>query len=195
MASLPVKASPRARLLGKSPELPSYSAKQPWTAAKAHEVALNATFGKGGRLTKVSCTSATSCVAVGSDNKSGALVVRGNPAGWGSAQAFQVKLTTPANTIQGFSGYPKSVYGSLTDVSCLSASNCMAVGFDFGEAPLYLQGNPATWRAAAAIRPPVTAAFAQGSFDASFCGFGTCDVVGASAGRAVGNRPAFLAHN
>ncbi len=109
-----------------------------WTATGAKEIALSSTFGSHGSLAAVTCTSATACVAVGSDLNNQPLVLAGNPATWTVAQAKQITLGKSGSGAQ------------LRSISCPSATSCVAVGSDAKYQPLVLAGNPATWTVAQA---------------------------------------------
>ena len=131
-------------------EIPLVLAGNPstWGAAEAREIALGSTFGSGGSLESVACTSSTSCVAVGIDGHSMPLVLAGNPSTWEAAQAHQIALGST------FGGG-----GGLGSITCTSPTSCVAVGGDRHDMPLVLAGNPATWAAAQAREITLGSAF------------------------------------
>ncbi|MDX6481294.1 MAG: hypothetical protein QOG85_1804 [Gaiellaceae bacterium] len=105
-----------------------------WGAAQAQEIALGSSFGSGGYFESVSCTSSSSCVAVGGDDIDNPLVLAGDPATWSAAQAQQFPLG---------SGFGSG--GWLNSVACASSSSCVAVGGDENGQPLELAGDPSSW--------------------------------------------------
>ena|SRR5579862_5880492 len=116
-----------------------------WGVAQAHEIALGTSFGSHGGLLSVTCTSATSCVGVGSDWNSQPLVLAGDPATWSVAQAQEITLGSSFGAF-GDTG----IASSLASVTCTSSTSCVAVGTDANGLPLVLVGNPATWSASQA---------------------------------------------
>ena len=96
-----------------------------WTAAQAHEIALGSGFGAGGLLWSVACPSSSSCIAVGDDENGQPLVLAGDPASWGTAQAYEIAL-----------GPTFGPGGVLYSVTCTSSSSCAAVGRDYKGEPL-----------------------------------------------------------
>ena len=119
-----------------------------WSAAQAEEFPTGSTFGYAGGFTSVSCTSTTSCVAVGWDGNEEPLVLAGNPSTWGGAQMQEIVL---GNTLGNA--------GSLSSVACTSSSSCVAVGSDGNGQPLVLAGDPSTWGAAQAQEITLGSAF------------------------------------
>ena len=104
-----------------------------WGSATARSITLGSTFGGGGELNAISCTSATFCVGVGDDKNGQPITLSGNPTSWTATQAKEISL----------GGLGPS--GRLNAVSCTSSTNCVAVGIDGNRLPLVLAGNPATW--------------------------------------------------
>jgi hypothetical protein len=140
-----------------------------WGTSHARQVALGSSFGAGGGLASVSCSSSTLCVAVGAPNSGGLLVLRGNPATWGSGQARRIVL-----------GGAFGSSGSILSVHCTSSNSCVAVGFDGHNQPLSLAGNPASWGLAQAKEITLGAGFGSGgSLDSVTCSSSTqCVAVG-----------------
>ena len=104
-----------------------------WSNAQANEIKLDGTFGASGALLSVTCTTSSSCVAVGYDGRNQPLMVAGDPSTpWTGAQAEDVVL-----------GDAFSAGGELSSISCASSSDCVAAGIDNKEQPLV----------AAAMRP------------------------------------------
>jgi hypothetical protein len=111
-----------------------------WSVAQANEIKLDGSFGASGSLLSVTCTTISSCVAVGYDGRNQPLMVAGDPSTpWTGAQAADVVL-----------GNAFSAGGELTSISCVSSSDCVAAGIDNNEQPLVFGGDPATWGAAQA---------------------------------------------
>jgi len=142
-----------------------------WGAAQVKEITLGAAFLSHGSLASVACTSATACVAVGSDNNGQPLVVAGNPANWTAAQAVEIVLG------DGFGSG-----GILAGVTCTSATACVAVGSDNNGLPLSLSGNPSTWTATQAKEIIMKASFGSyGSLAGVTCTSATaCVALGTS---------------
>lgn len=106
-----------------------------WGSAEAHQVTLGHTFGSAGALDSVTCTSATSCIAVGQDGFGEPLVVAGDPStAWTATQAQEISLG------DSFNGG-----GNLYSIACASASACIAAGIDENSQPLVLSGDPSSW--------------------------------------------------
>jgi hypothetical protein len=125
-----------------------------WVAAQVREVTLGASFGSGGLLWSLACTSATSCLAVGNDGNNQPLVLSGDPASWNVAQAYEVTLGSGFGT-----------KGSVVSVTCPSVSSCVAVGWDGKHQPLVLAGDPSTtWTAAQAAEITLGAGFGSGAY-------------------------------
>ena len=83
----------------------------------------SATLGGFGVLTSVSCTSATSCTAVGYDAYQNILTLAGNPSSW----AFSDIANQTLGAANGFLGYFFSLF-------CTSSSACTSVGTNlFGD--------------------------------------------------------------
>ena len=109
-----------------------------WNGTSWKIAALPTTAGAG-VLNAITCPSATNCFAVGtlisiSDDASGTLVERWNGANWSLA---------PSPNSSG-------AYNTLSDVSCTSSSNCMAVGgsqtfFRDNRRTLAQRWNGSTW--------------------------------------------------
>jgi hypothetical protein len=116
-----------------------------WTASQAREITLGGAFGAiFSFLSSVSCTSPTSCVAVGTDGNFEPFLLVGNPATWTQAQATEINLDAG---------------GELDSVTCQSASSCVAVGTDGNFEPFSLSGDPSTWTAAQAHTITLPASF------------------------------------
>ena len=144
-----------------------------WTAAQAHEIVLGSSFGSGGSLESVACTSASSCLVVGIDKHNQPLVLSGNPSSWGAAQAHEVTLG---------SGFGSK--GFLWSVTCTSSSSCVAVGRDGKDQPLMVAGDPSTtWSAAQAREVSLGAGFGSGGalYSVSCTSSSTCIATGADA--------------
>jgi hypothetical protein len=130
-----------------------------WGVAQAEEITLGTSFGSGGNLNSITCSSASYCVAVGSDNNSQPLVLAGDPSSWGAAQAKQITLGTSFG-----SG------GNLNSITCSSASYCVAAGNDGNNQPLVLAGDPSSWGAAQAKQITLGKAFSSsGSLNSIAC--------------------------
>jgi hypothetical protein len=128
-------------------------------------------------INAVTCESATDCVAVGDDYSATPntpmlqpIVMNGNPATWGAAQASQILLG------RNFGGG-----GSLSAIECESDTNCVAVGSDSANEPISMSGDPTRWG-----RPNVKQFipnYSQGHsgyLDAVACGNTTCVALGAN---------------
>jgi hypothetical protein len=169
-----------------------------WTAADVKEITIPKKMHSTGNLLSVTCTSAGACVAVGYDGgHQQPIVLTGDPATWAAGSARQVTL----NSMLGY-------VGSLSSVSCVNDTYCVAVGNSGGKAskPLVLRGNPATWTVKQAINLAVPTALpgtvqgfgyqagakAKGYFMSVSCTSGKyCVVVGGDRGYA----PIYLAGN
>src|SRR5207302_635838 len=122
-----------------------------WAEAQAREITLSS-FGPFVALNSVSCTSSSACVAVGIDGNSQPIVLAGDPATWGVAQAHEVTL-----------GHTFGSGGSLLSVTCPSPSSCVAGGIDGGHEPLVVSGDPGTtWTAAQAQEIGLDVPFGSG---------------------------------
>src|SRR5262249_1012111 len=123
-----------------------------WSAAQAREIALGPTFGSGGSLETVTCTSSTACVAAGYDyngNENGQPIVLARaPSSWGVAQA-------PALTL----GARWGSGGMVWSVACAELSLCLAVGNDANHQPFVLSGDPSSWSAAQAYEVTLGSGF------------------------------------
>ena len=97
---------------------------------------------KAGYLYAITCTSATSCVAVGYDNNNRPLVISGNPAHW-SGDPTTWTLPDAAHVVTLGSTFASGGY--LQAITCTSATSCVAVGYDNNSRPLVISGNPAHW--------------------------------------------------
>ncbi len=110
-----------------------------WTGASPKRIALGKSFGSYGMLNGLTCAAATSCVAVGYDDggphgSSEPLVLHGNPKGWSTASARQLKL----GSSYGGSGF-------LEGVTCTSATSCVTVGGAGDGNPITQRGSPTSW--------------------------------------------------
>jgi len=137
-----------------------------WTTKSVKEINLDAglspaALGPWGSLSSVACTSSTYCVGVGSQGKAGLfssdtpLFVTGNPTKWTIKRAFAV--STPSarpNSVGAFTilGLPLGLFGHWS-VSCDNAKYCVAGGNDRNGAPVYISGNPTTWKRRTLLRP------------------------------------------
>ncbi len=92
-----------------------------------------------GELRNVSCTSATSCVAVGNGEEAYTVAESWNGTAW-------KEMKTP-NGVKGFT--------ELTSVSCTSSTNCMAVGTAQTE-PLAMRWNGTEWSMQKPVNPGET---------------------------------------
>jgi len=113
-----------------------------WGSAQAKEITLGSGFGSGfatNALVSVSCSSATACVAAGTDRHNQPLVLAGNPLTWGAAQAKEITLG---------SGFGSG--GRLSAITCTSSTDCTAIGKDGNQQVLQLAGDPSAWGAAQA---------------------------------------------
>jgi hypothetical protein len=113
-----------------------------WGVPQAEEITLGSSFGSGGNLDSITCSSAIDCVAVGSDGNSQPLALAGDPSSWGAAQAEEITLSSS------FGRYDNG--GNLDSIACTSADYCVAVGYDSYGRPLALAGDPSSWGAAQA---------------------------------------------
>lgn len=154
-----------------------------WSSTNVKALVLSKSLGTTGDLNAVTCTSITSCVTVGEDGKSDPLVLVGDPATWGAAQAFSVAVPPPApGAVSGYTLGGVDTHGSFSSVSCSSATQCFAVGGDGSGAPLVIQGNPAKWDGQTIERPVGGSAFDMGNFGASACVGSVCYVAGRTTG-------------
>jgi hypothetical protein len=120
-----------------------------WGTDQAQEITLDSSFGDGGELNAVTCTSASACVAVGDDGNGKPITLAGDPSSWGTAQTNEIGLYS------GFGGG-----GVLVSVACTSASSCVATGIDGNQKPLVVTGDPATpWTPAQAQEIVLGASF------------------------------------
>ena len=103
-----------------------------WALGDVREIS-SATLGGYAALYSVSCTSATSCTAVGNDAYQNILTLAGNPSSWAFSDVREISSATLGG------------YASLNSVSCTSATNCTAVGYDGAPGLTVITGNPATW--------------------------------------------------
>jgi hypothetical protein len=152
-----------------------------WNAAHVHDIALGAAFGSGGFFYSVTCTSSSSCVAVGSDKNGQPLMLAGDPSSWGVAQTSQVTL-----------GAPFGLGGRLFSVTCTSSSSCIAGGVDRSGKPLLAAGDPSTpWTAAQAKEIPLGTTFkSRGALYSIACASSSTCVATGIAGN---NQPLVLA--
>jgi len=88
----------------------------------------------GAEITSISCTTTTTCVAVGQDGNNKPIVLIGDPASWTSASA--IELTQ---------GLYENDGGAFNSVSCLSSGWCLAVGTDDDGRVITLSGVYTTW--------------------------------------------------
>jgi uncharacterized repeat protein (TIGR02543 family) len=140
-----------------------------WTASNAIQITLGSGFGSSGYLEAISCTSATTCTAVGIDGNGEPLVLTGNPSSWTASNATEITLGS------GFSSI-----GHLYAISCASAATCTAVGYDGHDQPLVLTGNPSSWTASNATQITLGSGFgSSGYLEAISCASATtCTAVG-----------------
>jgi len=117
-----------------------------WSAAQAQEIVLRDSFGFRGwyanTLLSLACSSSTSCVAVGYDPNLQPLELVGDPSTWSDAQAREIPLAGAA-------------FGAIvipSALSCVSATSCFDVGWDYDhpslseeQGPYLMHGNPSTW--------------------------------------------------
>src|SRR6478735_5155258 len=123
-------------------------------------------------LEGTTCTSSSSCVAVGFDLGSQPLTLAGDPSSWGTAQVHVLGLGALLNQ-----------YGDgsvLLSVSCTSSTSCVSVGEDGNDQPLVLTGDPATWNASHARQVTLGGPFGDAGFlDSVTCTSSTaCVAVG-----------------
>ena len=147
-----------------------------WGVAQARHIAFGSSFGSGADLESVTCTSATVCIGVGYSNVPKPMVMVGNPATWSASQARQVVVTPAlASTVTGEEVGPSSL-GVFWSLSCVSSTNCVAVGDDgVGQGgPLFIAGNPAHWSTQSTTRPLKLANFQTAIFTATACVGSTC---------------------
>jgi hypothetical protein len=151
-----------------------------WNAARASVISLGAGLGNMGSLPSVACTSASSCAAVGSDGNGVPLALVGNPANWKAANAFALSIGAPTGNSVGGYAAGDVTGGALSNIECISASNCVAVGADGTGAPIYETGSPASWATTPALRPTATptVSAAINGFTGLSCTGGTCYVTG-----------------
>jgi hypothetical protein len=154
-----------------------------WGTATPKKIALGAAFGSGGVLYSVSCSSTTSCVAVGQTNHGQPLVMKGNPATWTNANAVEIALPSTFHS-----------HGALESVTCTSATACVAVGFDGSfQDLLWFSGNPASWNATTAKKITLTSALGtRGALFSVACTSSTNCVAVGEAGQ-LGARPVVVA--
>jgi hypothetical protein len=121
-----------------------------WTKAQLRKTTLSSTFGSGGSLNSLACSSTTSCVAAGTDGAGSPLTMTGSPATWSTSAAHQIRLS---GAKWGASGYQNSF-------ACPSNTQCVAVGTAgaAGAEPLSLDGSPASWASASATQLTLTTA-------------------------------------
>jgi uncharacterized repeat protein (TIGR02543 family) len=87
----------------------------------------------GADINSISCTTTTSCVAVGQDYNNKPFALLGSPASW-------------TKFIE-FNNVDDGDVGSFNGVSCVSSSWCLAVGEDSDDNVIILSGDPSTWTA------------------------------------------------
>lgn len=155
-----------ATLAAGSPGL-AYAASPPWSVQTV-QLPPKATFGY---LTAVSCSTASSCVAVGLDNLGpGLLAEVWNGDAW-TAQSPPV----PAG----------GTSGALSAVSCSSATSCTAAGFyeiGAGDMPLAESWNGSTWTAQTPPNPRTPAGDQNALLNAISCtSASSCVAVGSYA--------------
>lgn len=127
-----------------------------WGAGQLRALALPQTFngyGDGSALLAITCTSSTSCVAVGGDGNDEPLVLTGNPATWTASAAREITL-----------GVGLGGGGYFASVTCTSSTACVAVGIDGRGQPVTVVGDPATWTAAQAREQTLGATFGSGAY-------------------------------
>ena len=136
-----------------------------------------------GVFTGVSCASSTSCVAVGSDGNGQGIFSFGTMSGgawtW-SAAAAVVPDNASGTTAQSAAGFE--------DVSCATASSCVAVGYDVDGRPMFstglLLGGVWTWSAETPINVATNSKY--GGSDAVSCVDASsvwCVITGSSGGK------------
>ncbi len=149
--------------------------------SSVRQLTLGAAFQKIGTLDSVDCVSATSCVAVGTggDTSNKPFIIFGNPATWSGAKAFAVSVPKAApSSVGGFSVSGLASRAIFQSVSCLSATDCVAVGNDGNGAPFFVSGNPATWHGHAALRFLRSGAELKATVDEVACSKGVCVAAG-----------------
>jgi uncharacterized repeat protein (TIGR02543 family) len=153
-----------------------------WTASNATEIALGSSFASSGTLYAISCTSATSCTAVGNDGHNQPLAFTGDPSSWTVSNATEIALGSSF----GSQGYPQAI-------SCTSTTTCTAAGYDGHNQPFALTGNPSTWTASNATEIALGSSFgSQGSLYAISC---TSATACTAAGQDGNNEPLVLTGN
>ncbi|MFZ1063198.1 MAG: InlB B-repeat-containing protein [Acidimicrobiales bacterium] len=147
-----------------------------WTTANSFDSPFATTAG----FSSVSCTSATFCVAVGSDANSLPIVVAGDPAGasWKNTGPSEVNLSTWGPD------------GFFDGVTCQDQTDCVAVGsvddqmvIPGEDLPLIFSGDPSTWAANQSDGQAIVipAVYGSGTLNAVSCtAVGTCVGVGSA---------------
>lgn len=126
----------------------------------------NATFGN---LDAVSCSTATSCVAVGVDNLGPGLLAEV----WNGDIWMPQSPPAPAG----------ATFGALQAVSCISATSCTASGFyaiGYGDLPLAESWNGNTWTAQIPPNPRAPAGVQNAFLSAISCTSASSCVAGGS---------------
>ncbi len=150
-----------------------------WSDADMKSFSLATALGATGDLNSIACTSTTSCVAVGGDGEKDPLVLVGDPATWGAAQAFSAGVPAPTtDTVGGYSTGGVDTNGSFASVSCSSSTQCVAVGGDGSGDPILIDGNPSTWEGQSIQRLAAGSSFYMASLGASECVGSVCYVAG-----------------
>ena len=143
-----------------------------WTSANEHVILLGSAFGSAAHLTSVSCATATSCTAIGTDGNGLAVALTGNPATWTDSNAHEIALDST------YGNYP-----NFASISCVSAVQCTAAGSDGNSEPFILTGNPATWTQSNAREISLGSSYGSNGYLYSVsCSSSTaCDAVGLDA--------------
>ena len=142
------------------------------SSAQAREITFGSAFGASGELTSVSCATATSCTAIGTDGNGLAVALTGNPATWTDSNAHEIALDST------YGNYP-----NFASISCVSAVQCTAAGSDGNSEPFILTGNPATWTQSNAREISLGSSYGSNGYLYSVsCSSSTaCDAVGLDA--------------
>jgi len=139
-----------------------------WTSLTQGTLVLASASSAQGFFYGVSCPSVNNCTVVGEDNASRPIVLTGDPGSWTSATTGSEVTASSLNA----SGY-------LIGVSCVSANNCTAVGYDTSSEPIILGGDPNTWTSATTGALVATPSVGTGRLSGVSCaGAGDCLAVG-----------------
>ena len=143
-----------------------------WTWTTEAEMTPDLYFGNES-FSGISCVSSTTCIAIGEDGFQDSYTV-GTYSGGSWTWTSEVAITPDP------SGYGESGYGALSAISCISSTECIAVGTDGNQRGISTVGTYSggiwTWTTEDPIRPDSSG---QGSLNSISClSSGLCVAVG-----------------